>query len=440
MPTTYRRYQPDQPLLLPPDLQEWVPPGHLAHHVSDVVDALGLTSFYAPYEGDGRRNAPYEPSMMVKVLIYAYATGTFSSRAVARKLEEDVAFRMLAAGNFPQHRTVCEFRCRHLGEFSELFVQVVRVAREMGLARFGKLSVDGTKVRANASKRKAMSYERMGQEEVRLQAQIEALLRKAGAVDAEEDEHWGEDFRSDELPQELQRREKRLAAIQAAKARLEAAQRARDDEHGREPGQDRNPRGGRPYKRAYGEPEPKAQSNFTDPESQIMKTSSEGFQQCYNAQMAVDGEHQIIVATEVGPQASDQGQLVGLLDGINETFGVEPAVVLADAGYCNEPDLLELENRGIDAHVALGREGKSRVAVDPARLPATHRMGEKLASLTGKARYAQRKWLSEAPNGWIKEVLGFRRYTLRGLAKVRGEWDLVCLALNIKRMGTLATC
>ena len=159
MPTTFRAYQPDQPLLLPPDLQEWVPPGHLAHHVSDVVDALDLTAFYAPYEGDGRRNAPYEPSMMVKVLIYAYATGTFSSRAVARKLEEDVAFRMLAAGNFPQHRTVCEFRRRHLAAFSELFVGVVQVAREMGLARFGKLSVDGTKVRANASKRKAMSYD-----------------------------------------------------------------------------------------------------------------------------------------------------------------------------------------------------------------------------------------------------------------------------------------
>ena len=270
MPTTFRAYQPDQPLLLPLDLQEWVPPGHLAHHVSDVVDALDLTAFYAPNEGDGRRNAPYEPSMMVKVLIYAYATGTFSSRAVARKLEEDVAFRMLAAGNFPQHRTVCEFRRRHLAEFSELFVGVVQVAREMGLARFGKLSVDGTKVRANASKRKAMSYERMGKEAARLQAEIEALLTKAGMVDAEEDERWGEDFRGDELPEELQRREKRLAAIQAAKARLEAAQRGRDDERGREPGQDRNPRGGRPYKRAYGEPEPKAQSNFTDPESQIM--------------------------------------------------------------------------------------------------------------------------------------------------------------------------
>ena len=433
MPTTYRRYQPDQPLLLPPDLQEWVPPGHLAHHVSDVVDALDLTSFYAPYEGDGRRNAPYEPSMMVKVLIYAYATGTFSSRAVARKLEEDVAFRMLAAGNFPQHRTVCEFRCRHLGEFSELFVQVVRVAREMGLARFGKLSVDGTKVRANASKRKAMSYERMGQEEVRLQAQIEALLRKAGAVDAEEDEHWGEDFRGDELPQELQRREKRLAAIQAAKARLEAAQRARDDEHGREPGQDRNPRGGRPYKRAYGEPEPKAQSNFTDPESQIMKTSSEGFQQCYNAQMAVDGEHQIIArlkrpGSTGGDARRDQRNVWGRTCGGTGRCGLLQRAGSAGAG----------EPRHRRARRA--REGKSQVAVDPARLPATHRMGEKLASLTGKARYAQRKWLSEAPNGWIKEVLGFRRYTLRGLAKVRGEWDLVCLALNIKRMGTLATC
>ena len=305
MPTTFRAYQPAQPLLVPPDLQEWVPPGHLAHHVSDVVDALDLTAFYAPYEGDGRRNAPYEPSMRVKVLIYAYARGTFSSRAVARKLEEDVAFRMLAAGNFPQHRTVCEFRRRHLAEFSELFVGVVQVAREMGLARFGKLSVDGTKVRAKASKRKAMSYERMGKEAARLQAEIEALLTKAGMVDADEDERWGEDFRGDELPEELQRREKRLAAIQAAKARLEAAQR------GREPGQDRNPRGGRPYKRAYGEPEPKAQSNFTDPESQIMKTSSEGFQQCYNAQMAVDGEHPIIVATQVGPQGQRPGSAGG---------------------------------------------------------------------------------------------------------------------------------
>ena len=188
-----------------------------------------------------------------------------------------------------------------------------------------------------------MSYERTGQEEARLQAEIAALPTKAGVVDAGEDERWGEAFRGDELPEELQRREKRLAAIQAANVRLEAAQRARDDDRGREPGQDRHPRGGRAYMRAYGEPEPKAQRNFTDPQSQIMKTSSKGFQQCYNAQMAVDGEHQIIVATQVEPQVNDQSQLVGLLDGNNETFGVEPAVVLTDAGYCNELDRLELE-------------------------------------------------------------------------------------------------
>ena len=325
MPTTFRPYQPDQLLLLSPDLREWLPPGHLAHHVSDLVDALELGAFYAPYEGDGRRNAPYEPSMMVKVLIYAYATGVFSSRAIARKLEEDVAFRVLAAGNFPQHRTICEFRRRHLEDFERMFVEVVRVAREMGVVRFGTLSVDGTKVRANASKRKAMSYGRMLQEEARLKEEIEGLLERAGAVDGEEDERYGEEMRGDELPAELQRREKRLAAIAAAKARLEAAQRAGDDARGRTPGQGRNPKGGRPYKRAYGEPEPKAQSNFTDPETcRIMNTSTEGFQQCYNAQTAVDGAHQIIVATQVGAQASDQGRLMPLLDEVSDSFGVEP--------------------------------------------------------------------------------------------------------------------
>ena len=361
MPTTFRPYQPDQMLLLAPDLGVWLAPGHLAHHVSDLVDALELSALYAPYEGDGRRNAPYEPSMMVKILIYAYATGVFSSRAIARKLEEDVAFRVLGAGNFPQHRTVSEFRRRHLEDFERMFVEVVGVAREMGVVRFGTLLVDGTKVGANASKRKAMSYGRMLKEEARLKEEIEGLLARAGAVDAEEDERYGEEMRSDELPAELQRREKRLAAIEQAKARLEAAQRAGDEARGRsKPGEDRNPKGGRPYKRAYGEPEPKAQSNFTDPESQIMKTSTEGFQQCYKAQLVVDAAHQLIVATQVEAHASDQGQMLPLLDEVSETFAVEPEVVLADAGYCNEADLVALEQRAIDAHVALGREGKVR--------------------------------------------------------------------------------
>ena len=296
MSTTFRPYAPDQMLLLPSDMREWLAEGHLAHHVSDLVDGLDLTAFYAPYEGDGRRNAPYEPRMMVKVLLYAYATGVFSSRGIARKLEEDIAFRVLGAGNFPQHRTLCEFRRRHLSDVKELFTEVVRLARELGLARFGKLSIDGTKVRANASKRKAMSYGRMEAEERRLSGEIAALLAAAGEADAAEDARWGADVRGDELPAELRRREDRLAAIRAAKSRLEAQQRAADDARGRQPDQDRNPKGGSPYKRAYGEPDEKAQSNFTDPESGIMKTSSEGFQQCYNAQVAVEGEHQLVVA------------------------------------------------------------------------------------------------------------------------------------------------
>ena len=437
MATTFRPYEPDQMLLLAPDVREWLPEGHFAHHVSDLVDGLDLTAFYVPYEGDGRRNAPYEPRMMVKVLLYGYATGVFSSRAMARKLEEDVAFRVLGAGNFPSHRTLCEFRRRHLEDFKGLFVGVVRVAREMGLARFGKVSIDGTKVRANASKRKAMSYGRMGEKERELEAEVEALLNRARETDAEEDARFGESLRGDELPEELRRREDRLAAIRAAKGRLEAAQREADDARGRRPGWERNPKGGQPYKRAYGEPDEKAQSNFTDPDSAIMKTSAEGFQQCYNAQVAVDGEQQLIVATELTSNASDQGAMMGLLDEVKETFEAQPETVLADAGYCNERDLSELEARGIDGYVALGREGKRVADKDAKRHPATHRMVEKLATPTGRERYAQRKWLSEAPNGWIKEVLGFRRFSVRGLAKTRGEWDLVCLALNLKRLQPL---
>ena len=320
MPTRFRPYHPDQGLLLPPDMRDWLPGGHLAHHVSDLVDGLDLTVFYAPYEGDGRRKSPYEPRMMLKVLIYGYATGVVSSRGLARKLEEDVAFRVLAAGNFPSHRTICEFRRRHLGDFKRLFVEVVRLAAETGVANFGKLSIDGTKVRASASKRKAMSYGRMLEEERRLESEIEALLDRAGTVDAEEDARFGEDFRGDELPEELRRREDRLAAIRAAKERLEARQREADEARGRKPGMKRNPRGGQPYKREYGEPQEKAQDNFTDPQSRIMKTSADGFQQCYNAQLAVEGENQLIVAVEV----SSERQRPGPDDAAGAGGGIDP--------------------------------------------------------------------------------------------------------------------
>ena len=438
MPTTFRPYEPDQMLLMPPALQDWLSEGHLAHHVSDLVDGLDLGVLYAPYEGDGRRKSPYEPSMMLKVLIYGYATGIFSSRGIARKLEEDVAFRVLAAGNFPSHRTICEFRRRHLEDFKRLFVEVVRLAGLLGAVCFGTLSIDGTKVRANASKRKAMSYQRMVTEERRLKAEIDRLVGRAGRVDAEEDERFGVDVRGDEMPEGLKRRKDRVEAIREAireaKARLEAAQREKDDARGRSPGQDRNPKGGRPYKRAYGVPEDKAQSNFTDPESGIMKTSSEGFQQCYNAQLAVDDAKQLIVAAEVTANASDQGQLLPRLDEVRAAYGAVPERVLADAGYCNERDLSALEERGVDGYVALGREGKKAAKVDASSRPATARMGAKLLKPEGHAQYARRKWLSEAPNGWIKQVMGFRRFSVRGLRKVQGEWALVCLALNMKRM------
>ena len=438
MPTTFRPYQPDQLLMLPESLQDWLPEGHLSQHVSDLVDGLDLGVFYERYEGDGRRKSPYEPRMMVKVLIYGYATGVFSSRRIAKKLEEDVAFRVLGAGNFPSHRTVCEFRRRHLADFKRLFVEVVRLAGAMGLARIGTLSIDGTKVRANASKRKAMSYGRMVEEEKRLEAEIKALVGRAGAVDEEEDARYGVDVRGDEMPEELKRREDRLEAIRQAKARLEARQRAMNDARGRKPGQDRNPKGGRAYKRAYGEPEAKAQSNFTDPQSRIMKTSTEGFQQCYNAQLAVEGENQLIVAAEVSAKASDQGQMLPRLDEVEADYGAGPETVLADAGYCNEADLASLEARGVDAYVALGREGNKAVAVNAKAHPARTRMANKLATPDGRARYAKRKWLSEAPNGWIKQALGFRRFSVRGLDQARGEWALACLALNIKRMPGLA--
>ena len=433
MPTTFRPYDPDQMLLMPPALQDWLSEGHLAHHVSDLVDGLDLGVFYAPYEGDGRRKSPYEPSMMLKVLIYGYATGVFSSRGIARKLQEDVAFRVLAAGNFPSHRTICEFRRRHLGDFKRLFVEVVCLASAMGAVRFGTLSIDGTKVRANASKRKAMIYKRMVAEEKRLEAEIEALVGRAGRVDAEEDERYGVAVRGDEMPEGLKRREDRVQAIRAAKSRLEAAQRESDDARGRSPGMKRNPKGGRPYKRPYGVPEDKAQSNFTDPESGIMQNSSEGFQQCYNAQLAVDDAHQLVVAAEVTANASDQGQLLPRLDEVEAAYGAVPERVLADAGYCNERDLSALEEKGVDGYVALGREGK-KAAADAKSRPAAARMAKKLSKPEGHAQYARRKWLSEAPNGWIKQAMGFRRFSVRGLRKVQGEWALVCLALNMKRM------
>jgi transposase len=438
MPTTYRSYQPDQGLLLPTSLTEWLPEDHLAYFIADAVEALDLEAFYARYEGDGRRRQPFEPRMMVKVLVYAYASGVFSSRKVAIKLQEDVAFRVLGANNFPAHRTIREFRQLHLAEFSKLFVQVVKLAREAGLIKLGRLAVDGTKIRANASKHKAMSYGRMKDEEARLKKEIAGLLKQAEATDGAEDRAFGPDRVGNELPDELRRREDRLRVIQEAKARLEARQRQADEEAGRSKDDDGNTRGptGRPCKRELGVPADKDQENFTDPESRIMVTQ-EGYQQCYNAQAAVDEASHLVVAADLGNNASDAGQLVPMIEQVKANAGAVPAMTLADTGFASEETFRRLEANGWQACVSLGTEGKTMLAFDPSDNPARARMAERLKTPEGKAHYRRRKAVVEPVFGWAKQVLGFRRFSWRGLHVAKHEWDLVCLALNLKRMHTL---
>jgi hypothetical protein len=343
-----------------------------------------------------------------------------------------VAYRVRAAGNFPAHRTIAEFRHQYLPAFEALFVQVVQIAREAGVVQLGTLAVDGSKVKANASKHKAMSYGRMRDEERRVREEIAALTTQAAAVDAAEDADHGPDVRGDELPAELQRRDERLAKIAAAKARLEVRQAEEDRQKGRTPDDGRKSRGRKPFARDFGVPPDDTQDNFTDPESRIMKTC-QGFDQCYNGQIAVDDHAQVIVATGLTNCAADQGTLLPLVDRVRETLGADPREVLADAGYREDATFAALEARQITASVSLGREGKPGATLNPAH-EATRRMAEHLASDCGRARYRRRKAIVEPVLGWIKEVLGFRHFMMRGLAKARGEWNVVCLAVNLKRL------
>jgi transposase len=437
---SYRPYEPQQEMLLPASLQDWLPKGHLAYFIGDTVDALNLKAFYARYEGGGSRNQPFHPAMMVKVLVYGYATGVFSSRKIERRLHEDLAFRMLGAGNFPRHRTIRDFRALHLKELADLFVQVVKLAQEMGLVKLGTVAIDGTKIKANASRHKAMSYERMQQAEAELKAQIDALLERAKTADAAEANEPEVD-----IPAEIQRREDRLEAITEARERIEKRQRDADIERGRSPDDECKPRdeegkpcGGR-YKREFGAPEPKAQDNFTDPDSRIMKRAGGGFDASYNAQTAVDEQALIIVAAELCNNAADVGQLVPMLEAVKNNTGRAPEQALADAGYRSEDNFKALSDSGTELVVAMGREGKRCAEVDAHKSPHTAVMAAKLQTDAGKAAYRKRKWIAEPPNGWIKSVLGFRQFSLRGLHRVQGEFKLVCLALNLRRMSALKT-
>lgn len=432
MGTSFREYLPDQSSLFPANPRDWLPEGHLAFFISDSVESLDLAAFYNRYEGDGRRKQPFEPLMMLKVLLYGYATGTFSSRKISTKLHEDVAYRYLGGGCFPAHRTIAEFRQRHLSEFHDLFVQVVRLSQDVGLMKLGTLVLDGTKIKANASKHKAMSYGRMRSEEKRLKREIRAITARAEEEDALEDEEFGPDFVGDELPEELARRETRLAKIQAAKARLEQRQKEEDRSKGRSPGDHKKPRKGPPFKRRFGVPPDEKQDNFTDPDSRIMKDKN-GFQQCYNAQAAVEEKSQLIVATGLTQSAADVGQLEPLLESVQVNTGKRPQQALADAGYKSEDNFLYLEDTGVTGYVALGKENNRPGCEPKPEHKATRRMKAKLETKRGRARYRRRK-LGEPPFGWIKAVLGFRAFSLRGVNKVTSEWDLVCLALNLKRL------
>ena len=438
MPTSYLPYEPQQRRLLPDALQDWLPQGHLAYFISDSVDSLDLSAFHARYAKGGPRNQPFHPAMMVKVLIYGYATGTFSSRKLAARLHEDVALRVLAADNYPAHRTLSDFRALHLQELADLFVQVVRLARECGLVKLGTVAVDGTKLKANASRHKAMSYERMVKAEAELKGQIDGLLNRAKAIDDLEKNEPELD-----IPSEIKRREDRLAAITAAKLRLEHRQQEADAARGRSHDDERkprdkdgNPKGGR-YKRDFGIPKDSAQESFTDTDSRIMKRAGGGFDYGYNAHTAVDETAQIVVAAELSNNAADSDRLPVLLAAVKANLGEHAGQVLADAGFRSEAVFAQLKDSPSELIVALGREGKQDLQIDARQYPHTAAMDARLKTPKGQAAYRKRKWIVEAPNGWIKNVLGFRQFSLRGLEKVKAEFKLVCLALNLRRMSIL---
>jgi transposase len=432
----------DQQYLLPPSIRDWLPEEHLAWYIHDAVASVDTDGLLDRYRVCGKGELAYDPRMMLRVLIYAYCTGVFSSRKIARHLEESVPFRVLAANQMPDHRTICRFRSEHADLFEGFFVQIVQLASEAGLAKLGTVAVDGSKVKANASKRKSMSYARMKSEEKRIRVEIRRITEMAKGIDREEDELFGPDFRGDELPAELSNRKSRLKVIQAAKKRLEerkaAEDRQRDEERARKAKEDGRELGKvRSRKHPKGKPLPKDQENFTDPDSRIMKDSG-GFEQCYNAQVAVDQAHRLIIANGLTNNAADVNQLIPMAEEAMANAGKPIRRLLADAGYRSEENFEHLENAQIDAFVSVGKEGKISSEVDLGR-QATRRMKRKLKTRRGRGWYRKRKHIAEPVFGWIKHVIGFRTFTMRGLAKASAEWNLVCLAINLRRLhGKLA--
>jgi len=427
MGKAYRPYLPDQDLLLPPSLRDWLPENHLVYFVSDVVDQLDLSAIEAHYEDELRGQPPYDPRLMTKLLIYAYCVGVFSSRKIHKRLMEDVSFKVLAAGNEPDFRTIADFRKIHLKALEGLFEQVLKITLEAGIMKLGRVALDGTKVKANASKHKAMSYGRMEEKEKQIRAEVKQLLAQAEAVDQEEDAQWGMGVRGDELPAELQRRESRLKKIRMAKRALE--ERAREEAAAK---------GKAAEEVKEAQPADKDQYNFTDAESRIMM-GADGFVQGYNAQAAVDSAAQVIVAAAVTQETVDNHQLLPMLHQVEENLGRKPQAASADAGYWSEDNATDQSVAEIDLHIATGRDKHGETplpASSPGLEPASAKeaMRHKLRTEAGRAVYKMRKAIVEPVFGQIKEQRGFRRFSLRGLNKVGCEWKLVCAVSNLRKL------
>ena len=440
MSKSFRDWSLDQALLLPPSVHDFVPRGHLSRFVVALVtEELDLSAILASYKGE-KGQPPYHPAMMVALLLYAYAVGIYSSRRIAKACVERVDFMAIVAFDAPDFRTIPEFRRRHLGALSALFVQVLKLCERAGLVKLGHVALDGTKIKANASKHKAMSYERMSKREPELQAEVDGWLKAAEAADAAEDKAFGTDTRGDGMPDWVADKRARLAKIREAKAELEAEAktRAAAEQAARENNDDNRP----PHKPApTAVPEPKAQRNFTDPESRILKTK-DGYIQGYNAQAAVDAQAQIIVAHTLSNNGSDQAQFAPLLSAIKANLGSNPDEVSADAGYCSAANLRTLSRRRIKGYIATGRQ-KHGSASATAKRPAKPgsliaRMTTRLRRAGHRSRYRLRKQVVEPVFGQIKQARGFRQFLLRGIEKVKAEWALICSVHNLRKLALAA--
>lgn len=439
MSKDFRTWKIDEAQLLPPSVQDYVPKDHLSRLIVSLVrESLDLSAIMASYRS-GLGQPPFDPRMMTALLLHGYASGIYSSRRMARAAVERADFMMIAAGDPPDFRTLSEFRRRHLKALGALFVQVLKLAEKAGLVKLGHVALDGTKIKASASKHKAMSYGRMKKREAELKAEVDRWLKKAAAADREEDKLYG-DKRGDEMPGWIADKEKRLEKIRQAKAELEAEAKAAAEEELRRQNEAEQKRlaegrkkNGRTPAPPPTEPDGKTQRNFTDPESRVLLTK-DGYIQGYNAQVAVDGRAQIIVAHSLTPSMSDQSQLAPLVDAIKDNLGRKPKEISADAGYCSEANLAALAERDIDAYLATGRAKHPTKTKRNIVQPLTAAMRDKLKRAGWRSRYRLRKQIVEPVFGQIKQARGFRQFLLRGIEKVTAEWALICTAHNLTKL------